>query len=118
MLNKISNLFRPIQKNIVFPSRREFMKRDDIIKKITHDKTRIPKTGWAEGIRGSYSSRAKRKELAEALFPKEKFGDYVSKKKLQETMHELEQKSKAFKPSQEKYDALQKYNYLKKKTGL
>lgn len=130
ILDKIPNLFGPTgirftksgfkkhDKNIIFPSRREFMKREDIIKKITHDKTRIPKTGWAEGIRGSYSSRAKRKGLAESLFPKEKFGGYISKKAFQETLHDLEQKSKAFKPSQEKFDALQKYNYLKKKSGF
>ncbi len=119
ILDKIPNLFKPVgNKNIIFPSKRMFMKRNDIIKKITHDKTRIPKTGWAPAIRGSYLSRTKRKELAEALFPKEKFGDFVSKQKLQETMRELEQKSKTFKPSQEKFDALQKYNYLKKKVGF
>lgn len=131
ILDKIPNLFGPVSgvrfrksgfrkpdKNPFFHGRREFVKRNDIIKKITHDKTRIPQTGWAPAIRGSYLSRTKRKEMAESIFPKEKFGDYVSRQKLQEIMKELEQKSKAFKSSQEKFDALQKYNYLKKKSGF
>ncbi|MFH0739839.1 MAG: hypothetical protein V1819_01710 [bacterium] len=110
--------FKKLDKKIFFSGRRDFVKRNDLVKKITLDKDRIPQTGWKAGIRGSYSSRAKRKALAESLFPKEKFGEYVSRKALQETMRDLEQKGKAYKPSQEKFDALQKYNYLKKKTGL
>ena len=131
LLDKIPNLFgegarkgfrnktfKKFDKTSLFPGRASFVKRDDIVKKIIKDKARIPKTGWAQGIRGSYSSQVKRKELAETLFPKEKFGDYVSKKKFQETLRDLEQKSKAFKPSMEKFQAQQHYNYLKKKSGL
>lgn len=130
ILDKIPNLFGPtgikyrkrsfkkFDKDSLFSSKRQFIKRDDAIKKITHDKSRIPQTGWAPAIRGRYLSRVKRKELAETLFPKEKFGEYISKKAFQETMKDLEQKGKAFKPSQEKFDALQKYNYLKKKSGF
>ena len=130
ILDKVPNLFgggyggfkktsfKKFDRKSLFPGNRDFAKREEVIKKITHDKTRIPQTGWAPGIRGSYSSRTKRKELAEQLFPKEKFGDYVSKKKFQEMMQELKQQSKAFKPSMEKFQAQQKYDYLKKKSGL
>ncbi|MDD5433631.1 MAG: hypothetical protein PHE77_03185 [Candidatus Pacebacteria bacterium] len=130
ILDKIPNLFgesgarlrkaslKRFDKKVLFPGRSEFVKREDIIKKITLDKNRIPKTGWAESIRGSYSSQAKRKLLAEELFPKEKFGDFVSKKKFQETMRELEQKGKAFKPSMEKFQSQQRFDYLKRKSGL
>lgn len=110
--------FRKFDKKVLFPGRGEFVKREDIVKKITLDKKRIPKTGWADSIRGSYSSRAKRKQLAQELFPKEKFGEYVSKKKFQETMRELEQKSKAYKPSLEKFQAQQRFDYLKRKSGI
>jgi len=110
--------FKKFNRKALFPGRRDFVKREEVIKKITRDKTRIPKTGWAPAIRGSYLSQTKRKELAETLFPKEKFGDYVSKKKFQEMMKELEQKSKVFKPSVEKFQAQQRYDYLKKKSGL
>ncbi len=102
----------------LFSAKTNFVKREDLIKKITKDKTRIPQTGWSPAIRGSYSSQEKRKQLAETLFPKEKFGEYVSKKKFQETMAELEKKTKEFKPSMEKFQATQHYNYLKKKSGL
>jgi len=130
ILDKIPNLFgsasirfkkktfKKFDKNVLFPYKRDFVKRDDVIKKIVLDKVRIPQTGWAPPIRGRFAGRVKRKELAESLFPKEKFGDYVSRKKLQETMRELEKISKTYKPSHEKFDALQKYNYLKKKSGL
>ena len=102
----------------LFNSKVNFIKRDDLIKKITKDRTRIPKTGWAEGIRGAYSSQEKRKQMAEQLFPKEKFGDYVSKKKFQEMMSGLEKKTKEYNPSMEKFQAVQRLNYLKKKSGL
>lgn len=110
--------FKKFDKNAIFPGKRDFVKRDEVVKKIMHDKTRIPQTGWAPAIRGSYSSRIKRKELAESLFPKEKFGEYVSKKKFQEMMSGLEKKTKEYKPSMEKFQAQQKYDYLKKKSGL
>lgn len=110
--------FKKFDRKALFPGKKEFVKRDEVVKKIMHDKARIPQTGWAPAIRGSYSSRAKRKELAEQLFPKEKFGDYVSQKKFKEMMKELETKAKAFKPSMEKFQAQQKYDYLKKKSGL
>ncbi|MEK7104062.1 MAG: hypothetical protein AAB842_01505 [Patescibacteria group bacterium] len=131
ILDKVPNLFREgglrsfrkssfkkFDRKSLFPGKRDFVKRDEVIKKITHDKTRIPQTGWAPAIRGSYLSRMKRKELAEQLFPKEKFGDYVSKKKFQEMMGELETKTKEYNPSMEKFQAQQKYDYLKKKSGL
>ncbi len=131
LLDKIPNLFaegsrsgfrkksfKKFDKTALFPGRANFVKRDAIVKKIMKDKTRIPKTGWAVGIRGSYSSQTQRKELAETLFPKEKFGDYVSKKKFQETLRGLEKESKVFKPSMEKFQAQQRFNYLQKKSGL
>lgn len=99
----------------LFDAKTNFVKREDLIKRITKDKTRIPQIGWSPAIRGSYSSQEKRKQLAETLFPKEKFGDYVSKKAYQELMRELETKSKVFKPSMEKFKATQRYNYLKRK---
>ncbi len=102
----------------LFSAKTNFVKREELIKKITKDKTRIPKAGWVGAIRGSYSSQEKRKKLAETLFPKEKFGDYVSKKSYQKLMRELETKSKVFKPSLEKFQAAQHFNYLKKKAGL
>ncbi|MDD5738541.1 MAG: hypothetical protein PHY72_01270 [Candidatus Pacebacteria bacterium] len=110
--------FKKFDKKALFPGRRDFIKREEVIKKITLDKTRIPKTGWAPAIRGSYLSRTKRKELAENLFPKEKFGDYISKKKFKEMMIDLQKKTKEYKPSMEKFQAQQKYDYLKKKSGL
>jgi len=101
-----------------FDAKTNFVKREDLIKKITKDKTRIPQTGWSPGIRGTYSSQEKRKALAEELFPKEKFGDYVSKKQFQEMMYDLEQKSKVFKPSLGKFQATQRLNYLRKKSNF
>lgn len=130
ILDKIPNLFTPsgtrfrksgfkkFDKKSLFPGKRDFVKRDEVIKKIMQDKTRIPKTGWAPAIRGSYLSKMKRKDLAESLFPKEKFGDYVSKKSFQTMMGDLEKKTKEFKPSMEKFQAQQKYDYLKRKSGL
>lgn len=101
-----------------FGAKRKFLKRDELVKKITQDKSPIPKTGWAGSIRGGYSSREKRKQLAEALFPKEKFGDYVSKKAYQELIKELDFKSKVGKQSVEQHQAMQRRDYLKKKSGL
>lgn len=128
ILDKVPNLFgegsfkrktfKKFDRNTLFPGKRDFVKREDVIKKITLDKSRIPKTGWAQSIRGAYSGRAKRRELAESLFPKEKFGAYISQKKFKEMMGELEKKTKEFKPSMEKFQAKQKYDYLKKKSGL
>ena len=100
----------------LFGAKTNFVKREDLIKKITKDKTRIPQTGWSPAIRGAYSSQEKRKQLAETLFPKEKFGEYVSKKAYQELMRDIEMKGKVFKPSMEKFKATQCYNYLKRKS--
>jgi|GEM_PF-6217979 len=100
----------------LFAPRVNFVKREELIKRIVRDKTPIPKIGSAPAISGNYLSRQKREQFAQSLFPKEKFGDYVSKKAYKELLRQLEIKSKKSTTSMEKFQAAQYYHYLKKRS--